>query len=80
MAEFEATIKEKEKKIYSKELLEILFKHPYTKIEFLIETMGISRQTASSYLEKLVAIGLLKKEKEWKENFYINTKLLEVLS
>ena len=80
MNEFEAEIKEKESKIYRKELLEILFQHPYTKIEFLIDTMGISRQTASSYLEKLVGIGLLRKEKIWKENFYINTKLWEALS
>ena len=80
MNEFEAEIKEKESKIYRKELLEIRFQHPYTKIEFLIDTMGISRQTASSYLEKIVGIGLLRKEKIWKENFYINTKLWEALS
>lgn len=80
MNEFETEIKEKENKIYRKELLEILFQHPYTKIEFLIENLNISRQTASNYLNKLVKIELLEKEKVWKENFYVNTKLWNILS
>ena len=44
-------IKEELPKIYTKDLIEILFSHAYTKIEFLVEGLGISRQTASKYLK-----------------------------
>lgn len=40
--------------------------------------MQVSRQTASRYLEKIVELGLLQKEKMWKENYYINTKLMNL--
>lgn len=67
-------------KIYSKDLIEILFIHPYTKIEFLTEKLGVSRQTASIYLNKLEELNILKKEKIGKFNYYINLELMEVLS
>lgn len=63
---------------YNHELLNGLFYHPYTKIEHLETNMQISRQTASKYLEKLVSIGLLHKEKMWRENYYINVKLYDL--
>ena len=40
--------------------------------------MQVSRQTASKYLDKIVKLGLLQKEKMWKENYYINTKLMNL--
>ena len=67
-------------KIYSRDLLDILFLHPYTKIEFLTERMNISRQTASNQLSRICKIGILKKKKIWKSNFYINTKLYNLLA
>jgi Fic family protein len=66
-------------KIYSKDLLEILFYHPYTKIDVLVEKLGISRQTASNYLSLLAEIGLLKIEKIGKSNYYINIGLYNLL-
>jgi len=48
-------------KIYSLDLLNTLFKHPYTKIEFIIRDLGVSRPTATSYLESLVSLGLMEK-------------------
>jgi len=66
-------------KFYSQDLLNNLFKHPYTKIEFLIEDLGVSRITASSYLNKLSDDGLLKKAKLGTANYYINEPLLELL-
>lgn len=63
---------------YSHELLNGLFYHPYTKIEHLETNMQISRQTAAKYLEKIVALGLLHKEKMGRENYYINDKLCEL--
>ncbi|HAS79452.1 MAG TPA: addiction module protein [Fusobacteriaceae bacterium] len=80
MIEFKVIIKREESKIYSKDFLELLFEHPYTKIEFITERLGITRQTASNYLDKLIKLGLLKKEKVGKYNFYINIKLWSILS
>lgn len=66
-------------KFYSHELLNNLFKHPYTKIEFIENDLGVSRITASKYLNKLAKDGLLKKEKLGTGNYYINEKLIEIL-
>ena len=66
-------------KFYSQELLNTLFYHPYTKIEFLEKDLKLSRQTASKYLEELSGEGLLQKEKIGKSNFYINQSLFELL-
>jgi Fic family protein len=64
---------------YDKELIEILFEHPYCKIELVTARLGISRITASKYLKKLEAIGVLQSKKVWKETLYINTRLFELL-
>lgn len=63
---------------YSHELLNGLFYHPYTKIGHLESNMQVSRQTASKYLDKLASLGLLQKERMGKENYYINTQLMEL--
>ncbi len=63
---------------YSHELLNILFYHPYTKIDHLVENMQISRQTAASYLNRIVDLGLLQKERLGKENYYINIELMNL--
>jgi cell filamentation protein, protein adenylyltransferase len=65
-------------KFYSQDLLNNLFCHPYTKIEFLERDLRIHRQTASKYLDELVENGFLEKEKIGKYNFYINRPLLEI--
>jgi len=80
MQEYKQTIKVKLPKIYSHELINNLFSHPYTKNEFLVEELGIHRNTARRYLDSLVVIGLLKKEKIGNQNFYINKKLFILLS
>ncbi len=56
-------LREKCPKIYSQDLLNNLFKHPYTKIDFLMRDLVIVRQTASKYLDELVNIGILEKQK-----------------
>lgn len=66
-------------KIYSQDLLNNLFSHPYTKIEFLCKELDIERRTAAKYLDNLVSIGLLKKVKIKKENFYLNYDLFDLL-
>ena len=67
-------------KIYSQDLINNLFKNPYTKIEFLQNDLGVSRQTASIYLDAISELGYLNKTKIGKSNYYINTKLIEVLA
>jgi len=66
-------------KFYSQDLLNHLFNQPYTKIEFLMDELSISRITASSYLNQLAEDNLLIKQKEGKYNYYINSFLLEAL-
>ena len=66
-------------KFYSQDLLNNLFKHPYRKIEYLENDLGVSRITASNYLNQLSKDGLLKKEKLGTGNCYINMKLFQLL-
>ena len=72
-------IREKLPKIYSHELLNNIFHHPYTKIEYVMEDLKVSRITATRYLEELVQIGILSKKKIWRESFYINIELFRLL-
>lgn len=67
-------------KVYSREVLDNLFKYPYTKIEFLQRDTGKSRNTVISYLEQLVKENLLFKQKIGRDNFFINRPLLSLLS
>jgi Fic family protein len=72
-------VKKKAPKTYSKELIELLFEHPYCKTEYLTERFGISRVTASKYLKELEKIKVLQSKQVWKETLYINTQLFDLL-
>lgn len=78
MAEYKNIIRSDFGSKYNHDLLNGLFYHPYTKIDHVVANMQISRQTASKYLDRIVALGLLEKEKMGKENYYINTRLMEL--
>jgi Fic family protein len=67
-------------KLYSQDLLNNLFRHPYTKSEFIERDLGVSRPTAAKYLQALAAAGLVRKTKLGRTNFYINEPLFELLS
>jgi Fic family protein len=67
-------------KFYSQELLNNLFKHPYTKIEFVVGEIGVSRLTAANYLNKLAEDKVLVKRKLGTANFYINQELVDLLT
>lgn len=67
-------------KFYSQDLLNNLFKHPYTKIEFVVNDLKVSRITAASYLNQLANDGLLRKERIGVGNYYINDKLFNLLA
>lgn len=65
---------------YSQDLLNNLFRHPYTKIGFLVRDLKISRLTATKYLDNLASSGLLEKHKIGHSNYYISKSLFELLS
>lgn len=73
-------IRSKLPKIYSQDLINIIFSHPYTKINHVRDGLMIGRLTATKYLEKLSKINLLEKVKIGKENYYINKDLMLCLS
>ena len=66
-------------KIYSKDLVEILFMHPYTKIEFLVDRLKITRKTASKYLSELEKIDIFKNIQIKNSKYFINVELFDLL-
>jgi len=66
-------------KFYSQDLINHLFIHPYTKIDFMQKALGISRITAARYLDALVDGGFLAKHKAGRSNYYINQALSQIL-
>lgn len=80
MVDYKHRMREKLPKIYSQELLNNLFSHPYTKIEFIQNDLQVSRVTAGKYLDQLTAAGFLDKNKVGRHNYYINISLNELLS
>ena len=78
MVSFKTKIRPAFGKKYKHDLLNNLFFHPYTKIEFLMNDLAVSRPTATKYLEELTSMGLLEKVKMGKENYFINTELVNM--
>jgi len=80
---FEETIslcKNKAPDIYSKELVELVFRQPYCKISFLNEFGIAKRQSASKYLRRLEGIGILEGEKRGREMIYKHPALIKILA
>ena len=67
-------------KFYSQDLINNLFMHPYTKIEFVERDLGVSRLTATKYLDTLDAGGFVKKQRIGRSNYYINEALNGILA
>lgn len=79
MEETATEIKNKLPKVYSKDLIEILFRLPYTKRQHLVEENIGNLKTVGNYLIALEENGFLKSEKVGKEKLYLNPKLLKIL-
>ena len=75
MAEYKNVLRPIFDKAYKHELINNLFFHPYTKIEYMQHDMMVQRKTAAKYLDRIVETGLLEKVKKGRENYYINVKL-----
>lgn len=67
-------------KFYSQDLINNLFRHPYTKIEFVERDLKVSRLTATKYLDALTVGGYLQKKKIGRSNYYINIVLNDILT
>jgi len=80
MQEQKIQIREALPKMYSQDLLNSLFRYPYTKIEYVQQDLSVSRNTAIRYLDNLVKVDILIKHKLGRENYYENRKLFRLLS
>ena len=67
-------------KIYTWELVELLFKQPYCRINNLVSSGVAKRQTASVYLKQLCDAGILKEIKSGRENIFVHPKYIELLT
>jgi Fic family protein len=67
-------------RFYSQDLINNLFTHPYTKIQFVEHELNVSRLTATKYLDALADGGFLLKRKVGRSNFYINIALNAILT
>jgi Fic family protein len=79
MQETKAMIKEKLPKIYSKDLIEVLFQHPYTKIDVLVSGLKLHRETASKYLKEIEKLGILQSVKIGRGKYFVNIRLFNRL-
>lgn len=66
-------------KVYRKELIELLFEQPYSRIEFVVDRLQVERKAASRYLRELERIGILESQKIGRETLYIHKELIEIL-
>ncbi len=72
-------IRSRHPKMYSQDLINNLFQHPYTKSQFLMDDLDISRPTATRYLNTLTKDGILNKARWGRESYYLHTKLIDLL-
>jgi len=75
-----AHVREKLPKIYTRELVDVIFEQPYCRIANLVEAKIAHRQAASRYLKALVGIGVLEERPVGREKLFVNPKLLNLLT
>lgn len=73
-------VKEVSQKLPAYELNELIFSFPYVKIKTLIDKKIGKRQTASGYLQQLEEMKVLKSIKEGREVYYVNYRLMKLLT
>ena len=78
MMDYKHRLRDELPKIYSQNLLNLLFRHPYTKIEHVKSELRVTRITATRYLNLLVEKGFVKKQKIGNYNYYINEPLYDL--
>jgi Fic family protein len=76
MASMKHHMREDLPKLYSQDLLNNLFRHPYTRIDYVVQELGVTRQTAAKYLDTLASHGFVRKHQAGRHNYYINAALV----
>ncbi len=79
MMDTKKRLREQHPKLYSQDLLNNLFRYPYTRIEYVQQELGVSRPTATKYLEQLAGSGLVSKQRAGRNSYYINQPLVALL-
>ncbi len=80
MQTYKKRIREEQPRLYSQDLLNNLFRHPYTKVNWLQQDLQVSRLTAVKYLDILTEMQLLEKIKKGRSNYFLNPALLQLLA
>jgi Fic family protein len=75
-----AHVREHAQSLYSRELVELVFEQPYSRIGNVVEASIAKRQTASAYLKELCDVGVLREVKAGREKLFIHPNLMELLN
>lgn len=78
MASVKKRMRDELPNLYSQDLLNNLFRYPYTRIEFVVQDLHVSRQTAAKYLDLLADKGFVAKHRSGRSNYYVNTDLVRL--
>jgi Fic family protein len=78
MADVKKRLREELPNLYSQDLLNNLFRHPYTRIEFVVHDLKVTRQTAAKYLDLLADNNFVTKHRSGRSNYYVNKNLLRL--
>jgi len=73
-------IRQEVPKIYSHELVQVIFEQPYCRIQYLVDCGVAKRQTASSYLKQLADIGVLEERQAGREKLFVNPRLMHLMT
>jgi Fic family protein len=67
-------------KVYSRELVDVVFEQPYCRIANVVEAGIAERQAASRYLKALVSVGVLREQSFGREKLFVHPKLMSLLT
>jgi Fic family protein len=67
-------------KIYSRELVDVIFEQPYCRIADVVKAGIVGRQAASRYLKALTAIGVLREQTAGRERLFVHPRLITLLT
>jgi len=80
MMDYKHRFRDELPKIYSQDFINILFRHPYTKVGSVMEELQVGRLTAAKYLNLLTEHHFLQKHKVGRYNYYINAQLFDLFT
>lgn len=76
MADYKQRIRADQPEVYWQDLLNTLFRHSYTRIEYVEQELNMSRPTATKYRDTPAAAGFLDKQRIGRNNYYMNQRLV----